>query len=175
MSETFHHVTARRNADQTLFADDSDRRTFLRTLELTLDRHGWLCHAYCLMSNHYHVLIEAPEPRLGAGMLLLNGSYARYFNRRHALVGHVFQGPYRAEPITRDGHLLETCRYIALNPVRAGIVARPYDWPWSSYRATAALAPRPPWLSVGLVRRLFDGSDGFADFCNRVAEQPGCK
>jgi REP element-mobilizing transposase RayT len=169
MSETFNHITARGNARQTLFVDDADRRTFLETLELTLTRHGWICHAYCLMTNHYHLLIEAPEPSLGAGMLLLNGTYARYFNRRHALVGHVFQGPYRAEPIAHEGHLLETCRYIALNPVRAGLVTRPYDWPWSSYRATAALAQQPPCLSVDLVRRLFGGSGGFAAFCNQVA------
>jgi hypothetical protein len=108
-------------------------------------------------------------------MLLLNGSYARYFNNRHGAVGHVFQGRYHAEPVTGDGHLVETYRYIALNPVRAGLAARPFDWRWSSYRATAALERRPPFLCVDLIRGLFGSSGGFAEFCNQVAEQPGCK
>jgi REP element-mobilizing transposase RayT len=134
---SFHHVNTRRNVDQLLFVDDADRLLFLDTLGQTVARHGWLCHGFCLMSNHYHLLVETPESGLGAGMLLLNGSYARYFNWRHATVGHVFQGPYYDEPVTSDGHLLETCRYVVLNPVRAGIVRRPFDWRWSSYRATA--------------------------------------
>ena len=156
-----------------MFVDEADYLTFLHWLEQTVTRQGWLCHAFCLMSNHYHLLLETFGPDLGAGMLLLNGSYARYFNNRHGAVGHVFQGRYRAESVTRDGHLLETCRYIALNPVRAGLAARPFDWRWSSYRATAALGRRPPFLFVDLVRELFGSSGGYAEFCNQVAEQPG--
>jgi putative transposase len=171
----FHHVNTRRNVDQLLFVDDADRLQFLAKLEQTVFRNRWLCHGFCLMSNHYHLLIETPEHNLGAGMLLLNGMYARYFNWRQETVGHVFQGPYHDEPVRDDGHLLETCRYIVLNPVRAGLARRPFDWRWSSYRATAGLARRPPFLQVDLVRGLFQSPGGFADFCNQVAEQPGCK
>jgi hypothetical protein len=90
-------------------------------------------------------------------------------------VGHVFQGPYHDEPVTDDSHLLETSRYIVRNPARAGIVRRPFDWPWSGYRATAGLARRPLFLTVDLVRGPFDSAGDFAEFCNQVAEQPGCK
>jgi len=172
---SFHHVNARRNVDRQLFVDDLDRRRFLETLQTTIERHGWLCHSYCLMSNHYHLLIETPDENLAAGMLLLNGTYARYFNWRHAHVGHVFQGPYHDEPVIDDDHLLEASRYIVLNPVRAGLVTKPFDWAWSSYRATAGLGPRPPFLSVDLIRGLSGSPREFAEFCNQVAEQPGCK
>jgi putative transposase len=153
----------------TLFVDDRDRERFLEQLAQTVSRHRWQCHAYCLMSNHYHLLLETPEPNLPAGMLLLNGSYARWFNSRHGTVGHVFERRYHAEPVTGDGHLLETCRYIVLNPVRAGLVLRPYDWIWSSYRATAGLARPAACLTTALVRRLFGSTGEFADFCNQVA------
>ena len=109
-------------------------------------------------------------------MLVVAGSYARYFNYRYKASGHVFQGPYEAEPVVTDEHLLESQRYIANNPVNAGLCERPEDWRWSSYRATAGLERHPPWLRVDLVRRTCEPYGGYAHFCNRVATelQPGC-
>jgi REP element-mobilizing transposase RayT len=170
----FHHVTARGNRRQPIFFDDDDRARFLRYVERVLARFAWSCHAYCLMLNHYHLLLETPEPESGParGMLVLNGSYARYLNRRHGLSGHVFQGPYHDERVQTDEHLMEVCRYIVRNPVRAGLVEHPGDWRWSSFRATAGLERRPPWLTVNLVRELFGSTRRYMDFCNQVAEEP---
>ncbi len=153
-----HHVTARGNLRQTLFHDERDYRFFLRTLGEAAARFGWERYAACLMPNHYHVLLATPEPNLGAGMLLLNGSYARYFNVRHQTVGHVFQGPYRSRLVARDEHLLEALRYIALNPVRAGLASSCAGWRWTE-------------LSTELIDALFGSTDGFAGFCNQVASR----
>jgi putative transposase len=170
----FHHVTSRGNRRATLFQDDRDYLTYLRHLLTAVERCGWRCHAYCLMPNHTHLLIETPEPNLSKGMLIVNGSFARYVNWRHKLDGHVFQGPFCSEHVARDEHLLETCRYIVLNPVRAALCEHPADWRWSSYRAMVGIEPNPPYLTVDFVRDLFRPDGGFAKFCNQVAEQPGC-
>jgi putative transposase len=105
----------------------------------------------------------APDPNLSRGMLWLNGSYARRFNGRHERVCHVFQGPHRAELLEREEQRLEVCRYIALNPVRAGLCDDPASWPWSSYRATAGLERHPPYLCVDWVRSLFGSARGFSE------------
>jgi putative transposase len=157
----FFHVTARGNARATIFHDEIDYAALLKRLSTTVPRFGWRCHGFCLMPNHYHLL--------GAGMLVLNGAYARRFNGRYDRVGHVFQGPYGAEPVERDEHLLEVCRYIVLNPVRADLCANVRDWRWSSFRATAGLERPPPYLSVGLVRELFGSAAGFAAFVDEMA------
>ena len=171
----FHHVTSRGNRRQTIFFDGNDFRTFLRHLATAVDRFAWRCHAYCLMTNHYHLLLETPEPEIDRGMLVVNGSYARYVNWRYELTGHVFEGPYHVEPIERDEHFMETCRYIVRNPVRAQLVAQPYNWRWSSYRATAALERSPSFLCTDFVRDVFGSTRAYREFCNQVAEQPGCK
>src|SRR5262249_53004304 len=101
---------------------------------------------------------ETPESNLARGMLVLNGWYARRFNRRNERVDHVFGGPYTATPVATDGHALETSRYVVLNPVRAGLCSEPGRWPWSSFRATAGLAPRPEWLTVDWTRNLCGGT-----------------
>lgn len=134
--EAVYHVTSRGNARQNIFADDADRHRFLSILAKTIHRYNWICHAYCLMDNHYHLLLETPDPNLSAGMRQLNGIYTQAFNRQHARVGHIFQGRYKAILVEKDTHLLELCRYIVLNPVAAGIVVQPEAWPWSSYRGT---------------------------------------
>lgn len=134
--EAVYHVTSRGNARQDIFLDDSDRERFLAILSSTVHRYNWLCHAYCLMGNHYHLLLETPDPNLSSGMRRLNGVYTQTFNRDHNRVGHVFQGRYKAILVEKDAHLLELCRYIVLNPVAAGIAAQPEAWPWSSYRGT---------------------------------------
>ena len=122
------------------------------------------------------MLLQVVPQTLGRGMLVTAGSYARYFNHRYGTQGHVFQGPYDAEPVVRESHLLEVFRYIAANPVRAGLCERPTDWRWSSYRTTAGVDRyHPPWLRVDFARKLFEPYGGYAYFCNPVATelQPG--
>mgnify|MGYP002075353023 CR=1 FL=1 len=120
-----------------------------------MQRFHWLCHAYCLMDNHYHLVIETPEANLARGMRQLNGIYTQRYNRRHRTVGHLFQGRYKAILIQKESHLLEVSRYVVLNPVRAKAVAKVEQWKWSSYRGTAGVADPPPWLTVDWVLRQF--------------------
>jgi len=146
-----YHVTSRGNARQAIFLSDADREAFLSTLALAVARFGLLCHAYCLMENHYHILLETPRANLARAMRFLNSSYAQSFNRRHRRVGHLLQGRYHAVLVERESHLLELARYVVLNPVRVGLCGRAGDWPWSSYRAAVGLDPAPPFLTVGWV------------------------
>jgi putative transposase len=134
-----YHVTLRGNGRRPIFRNDQDRLSFLEVLHKVNHRYHWFCHAYCLMSNHYHLIIETPEGNLSRGMRQLNGVYTMYFNRRHRTVGHVFQGRYKAILVEKESYLLEVCRYVVLNPVRAGLVERPEGWSWSSYRGTVGL------------------------------------
>ena len=152
----FTHVTSRGNARQAIYLDDVDYLTFLRMFAEVAAQYEWRCHAYCLMPNHYHALLEIDHRTLAEAMHLLNGRYARRFNVRHERVGHVFQGAYSREAVQREQHYLEACRYIELNPVRAGLCDHPADWPWSSYRAHAGLCERPSFLE--------DVSEAFATF-----------
>ncbi len=154
-----YHVTSRGNARQDIFADDADRARFLDLLGREIEQHRWRCHAYCLMGNHYRLLIETPEANLSRGMGRLNMAYAQAFNRRHERVGHLFQGRFHAVVVEKDSHLLELCRYLVLNPVRAGMAAVPGDWPWSSYRATASGRGGPDWLTTGWTLQRFGGAD----------------
>ncbi len=153
-----YHITSRGNARQDIFVDDEDRAAFLDVLAKTLDRFNWLCHAFCLMSNHYHLLIETVDPTLARGMRHLNGVYTQAFNRRHKRSGHLFQGRYKAILVEKDSHLLELARYVVLNPVRARMVRSCKDWRWSSYRATAGLEPTPPFLTTKWILTQFAGS-----------------
>lgn len=109
----------------------------LEVLGRVVEQFRWKCHAYCLMDNHYHLLVETEEGNLSRGMRQLNGIYTQTFNRRHGRVGHVLQGRYKAILVEKGRHLLELCRYVVLNPARAGAVKTPGAWKWSSYRATA--------------------------------------
>lgn len=159
------HVTSRGNARLPIYQDDQDRRSFLRVLEDVIDRYHWLCHAYCLMDNHYHLLIETPDGNLSQGMRQLNGIYTQRFNRRHEKVGHVFQGRFKAILVERERYLLELCRYVVLNPVRTGTVARPAQYAWSSYRATVGQEKAPAFLTTdwllaqfGRIRRISQGA-----------------
>ena len=145
-SGALYHVTARGNAQQDIYLTDEDRQAFLTLLQRACERYHWLCHAYCLMSNHYHLLIETQTPTLSKGMKYLNGTYTQAFNRLHKRVGHVFQGRYKGILVEKDSYLLELSRYIVLNPVRAHMVRSAKDWPWSSYRATAGQAKAHPLL-----------------------------
>jgi REP element-mobilizing transposase RayT len=150
-----YHVTSRGNGREDIFDDDGDRKAFLETLGRVVTRFNWLCHAYCLMDNHYHLVIETPEANLSKGMRQLNGVYTQLYNRRHRTVGHLFQGRYKAILIQKESHLLEVCRYVVLNPVRAKAVGRVEQWKWSSYGGTAGLGKSPPWLAVDWVLSQF--------------------
>jgi REP element-mobilizing transposase RayT len=146
-----YHVTSRGNAREDIFDDDADRHTFLECLGKVVTRCHWLCHAYCLMDNHYHLVLETPEANLSKGMRQLNGIYTQRYNWRHRTVGHLFQGRYKAILIQKESHLVEVCRYVVLNPVRAKAVERVEQWKWSSYVGTAGLATSHPWLTVDWV------------------------
>ncbi len=150
-----YHVTARGNACNDIFLNDSDRQIFLTTLNWVVGRFGWICHAYCLMDNHFHLLIETPQANLSAGMRQLNGVYTQRFNRRHQRVGHLFQGRFKAIVVEKDSYLLELCRYIVLNPVRAHRVSAADQYPWSSYLATLSLTPPPAGLTVDWILAQF--------------------
>jgi REP element-mobilizing transposase RayT len=152
-----HHVTARGNARQDIFFSADDRRYFLDNLGRVCERLGWICYAYCLLDNHYHFLIETPNGGLARGMRQVNGVYTQYVNRVHDRVGHLFQGRYASILVHKDSHLLELCRYIALNPVRAGLVGCAGDYAWSSYRATVGASRGPAWLHSNTVLTMFGG------------------
>jgi putative transposase len=143
-----YHLTSRGDRREDIFLDDADREIFLEVLAEVCDRFRWACHAYCLMSNHYHLVIETRESTLAKGMRQLNGVFTQRSNRRHHRVGHVFQGRYKAILVQKETWLLELARYVVLNPVRAGMVRSARDWPWSSYRATAGWSDVPGWLSI---------------------------
>lgn len=151
-----YHVTARGNARQAIYADDQDRAHFLDLLAREIVQQRWRCYAYCLMDNHYHVLLETPEPTLSQGMRRLNGRYTQSFNRRHARVGHVLQGRFKSILVDKESYFLELSRYIVLNPVRAQVVRTPQEWPWSSYPATVGMRQAPDWLAVDEVLGFFD-------------------
>ena len=150
-----YHITSRGNARQRIYRDDPDRELFLSTLAHVVDRFAWRCHAYCLMDNHYHLLIETQNPNLSLGMRQLNGVYTQSYNRRHRRVGHLFQGRFKSILVEKESHLLELCRYVILNPVRAKRVKEYGEWKWSSYRATAGKVTVPDYLTVDWLLRQF--------------------
>jgi REP element-mobilizing transposase RayT len=154
-SGALYHVTTRGNARQDIFLDDPDRDLFLSVLDRVVSRFHLLLHAYCLMDNHYHLLLETPEANLSKALRQLNGVYTQAFNRRHSKVGHVLQGRFKAILVDQDSYLLELCRYVVLNPVRAGLCRKPDTYRWSSYRPTAGMTPVPAYLSVDWVLSQF--------------------
>ena len=154
-SGAVYHVTSRGNEKKCIFRSERDRELFIYVLRQTIARFHWLCHGYVLMENHYHLLIETPEPNLSRGMRQLNGVYSQSFNRLHQRVGHLFQGRFNAVVVDKDAYLLQVCRYILLNPVRAGLIDRPENWEWSSCRALAGMADIPDFLTVNWLRVQF--------------------
>ncbi|MFZ5558109.1 MAG: transposase [Pseudomonadota bacterium] len=143
-----YHVTARGDRREPIFVDDEDRLTLLEVVAQALARFDAQALSYCLMGNHYHFVLHTRQGNLSLLMRHINGVYTQRFNRRHAKVGHLFQGRFKAILVDRDAYLLEVCRYVDLNPVRARMVSKPGAWGWSSYRAHVGLAPVPAWLDT---------------------------
>jgi putative transposase len=141
-----YHVTSRGDRREPIAKDDTDRALFLEVLGQALQRFDAQAWGYCLMGNHYHLVLHTREANLSRLMRQINGVYTQTFNRRHGLTGHLFQGRFKAILVDSDSYLLEVCRYVDLNPVRAQMVKRPDAYAWSSYRALAGLAEPAPWL-----------------------------
>ena len=153
-----YHVMSRGNEKSLVFRDDRDRRVFLSLLGRIVTKESWSLHSYCLLGNHYHLLVETPLGRLSRGMHALNGGYSQEFNRRHNRRGHLFEGRFKGILVEKEAHLLELHRYVVLNPVRAGLTPTPGAWIWSSFRATCGIVASPSWLETRWTLAQF-GSD----------------
>ena len=147
----FYHVTSRGNEQKDVFRSRRDREQFLSYLQTASERYGAVIHAYCLMSNHYHLMLETPEGNLSQIMRHINGAYTTYFNVKRKRAGHLFQGRYKAIIVDADAYALELSRYIHLNPLRVGMVIKPEEYQWSSYRSFIGLAETPEWLKTGFI------------------------
>ena len=141
-----HHITSRGNSRDPIFLRDSDRELFMVVLKESCELFNWSVHAWCLMDNHYHLLVETPDSNLSKGMRYLNGVYTQRFNRNNGHVGHLFQGRFKGILVDKSRYLLELSRYIVLNPVRARMVDNAEDWAWSSYQVMVGLVPAPAWF-----------------------------
>ena len=147
-SGALYHVTTRGDRREDIFLSDEDRSDWLEVLGNVCTRFNWVVHAFCQMTNHYHLLLETVEGNLSGGMRQLNGEYTQRFNRRHRLVGHLFQGRYKAILVQKEAYLLELTRYVVLNPLRAHMVESLEDWHWSSYPFMTYQQASPPWLDT---------------------------
>lgn len=166
-----YHVTSRGDRREPIYRDDQDRSLHLGLIGQAMGRFDARVLAYCLMGNHYHLVVLTLEPNLARLMRHINGVYTQAYNHRHGLVGHLFQGRYKAIVVDSHAYLLTVCRYVERNPVAAGLVARPAQWPWSSCRAHGLLAPAPPWLdSDGVYAQLLGRSAATPAERRRAAE-----
>lgn len=156
-------MTSRGDRREDIFSDDTDRARLLAIVAQGLGRFDAQLLAYCLMSNHYHFVVHTRQGNLSALMRHINGIYTQAFNRRHGKVGHLLQGRFKAILVDREAYLLEACRYVELNPVRAAMVAGPADWPWSSYRANVGEAAGAPWLGTEELWGYLLGHDATAE------------
>jgi REP element-mobilizing transposase RayT len=176
-SEGVRHIWCRGNRRQPIFVDDFDRERYLVLLEKVCRKLGWRVVAYCLMTNHVHLVIDVPADTLSRGMQLLNGQYAQAFNRRHGYVGHLFQGRFHAVRVDDEAYGLQLTRYVVQNPARAGMVAEAVDWRWSSHRAVLGKAPPPPFLDVEwtlgqFARKAELAREGYARFVAAYEHRP---
>ena len=164
VADVVYHVTTRAVDKQPIFSVvSSDREFFLVLLQLVVLRYGWRLHAYCLMGNHFHLLVETPDANLAAGMQMLKSRYAIWFNANAGREGALFERRYRSELVVREAHAYELARYVVLNPVRAKLCPHPRDWRWSSYRAAVGAVSAPPFLYLNGLHDLFgDGPRGAA-------------
>ena len=155
LAGALYHVSSRGDGRADIFLSDQDRLAWLETLAQVCERFNWVCHAYCQMTEHYHVVVETPDANLSKGMRQLNGVYTQRFNRLHQRVGQVFQGRFKAILVEKDGYLLELARDVVLSPLRAKMVRRIEQWPWSSYRATCGQMAKPDWLQTDFILSRF--------------------
>lgn len=146
-----YHVTSRGDRREPIFDDDADRLAFLDTVGAALERFDACLLAYCLMGNHYHLVMHTRQGQLSRLMRHINGVYTQTYNRQHLKTGHLFQGRFKAILVDGDAYLLEVCRYVDLNPVRARMVRHPSDWKWSSYAAHTGREIAPAWLDTNAV------------------------
>ncbi len=170
-----YHVTSRGDGGETIFTDQREYEEFLKVLEKMVTEYGWICHGYCLMGNHFHLVVETPKGNLSEGMHYLNGVVTQRFNRRHKRTGHLLQGRFHSVLIQKESHLLAVVRYVVLNPVRAGLAKGPENWPWSSYRGMAGLETPPAWLQTAWTLGRWATDEKLARRCFRrfVAEGIG--
>ncbi len=153
-----YHVISRGNAGQNIYTDDKDRKKHLELLEKNLVLHNVFCHAYCLMGNHYHLLIETPDANLSSFMRDFNRDYPQWFNVRHKRSGHLYQDRYKSYLVEKEGYLFSVLRYIVLNPVRAKLVDHPGKWQWSSYQAMVGKTTTSTWLDTASLSQWFGGN-----------------
>ena len=154
----YYHVTSRGNEQKDVFKSQRDREKFLSYLESAVVRYGAVIHAWCLMSNHYHLLLETPSGNLSQIMRHINGAYTTYFNVKRKRAGHLFQGRYKAILVEADEYAKELSRYIHLNPVRVGMVAKPEEYQWSSYRCYIGQSKAPEWMKSDFILGFFGGN-----------------
>ncbi len=175
--EAVYHLTSRGNARSNIYVTDTDRTEFLKILSQTCEHFNWHAYAWCLMGNHYHLVIETAEANLSRGMRHLNGVYTQTFNRTHKRVGHLFQGRYKAILVEKESYLLEVVRYVLLNPVRANMTKTADQYPWSSYRAMIDKSATPDWLDKEWIlghygKRLSTAQKNFITFVREGNKQP---
>lgn len=169
-----YHVTSRGNEQKDVYKNRRDREQFLSYLESAAERYGAIIHAWCLMSNHYHLLLETPGGNLSQIMRHINGAYTTYFNVKRKRAGHLFQGRYKAILVDADAYVAELSRYIHLNPVRAGMVKKPEEHEWSSYRQYVGLAEPSAWLTTDFILGCFNGKSAersYQEFVNAALVQ----
>jgi REP-associated tyrosine transposase len=154
----YYHVTSRGNERKDVFKSRKEREKFLEYLASATERYGAAIHAYCLMSNHYHLLLETPEGNLSQIMRHINGAYTTYFNIKRKRAGHLFQGRFKAILIEADEYAVELSRYIHLNPVRVCIVGKPGEYPWSSFQSYIGQSKVPDWLKTDFILGYFGKS-----------------
>lgn len=155
-----YHVMSRGNGKALIFLDKRDFERFLEILEATAKRFGVICSTFCLMPNHYHLVLTTPQANLSAAIKYLNGVYSQWWNCRHQRCGHTFQGRFKAQFVQRERYFLALCRYVVLNPVRAGLVQHPREWRWSNYRASARTEPAPGFLDTSAIDGVLAGCSG---------------
>jgi REP element-mobilizing transposase RayT len=176
----YYHVGTRGNNKRSIFEDDRDREVFLLILRRVARRHGWLLYAYCLMGNHYHLVLQIGEAGISEGMCELNTAHAVTYNVRHGRINHLFGRRYWSELIVTNRHLFQACRYVVQNPVRAGLCNQCEDWKWSSYRATIGMSTPPPFLAVDdLLEFVAPGSRDpqarFREYCATIAPRKAAR
>ena len=155
LAGALYHVTSRGDRREAIYFDDDDRNCWLAVFAQVCKRYNWVCHAWCQMSNHYHIVVETVEANLSQGMRQLNGVYTQSINRKYRRVGHVFQGRYKAIIVEKESYLLELARYVVLNPLRAQMVQSLTDWPWSSYGAMIGREVAASWMQTDWILSQF--------------------